>query len=218
MLVVEILLELGLPPDGFDELIELLRLGWEPFLTDADLEAGLDAIELLASFRANASRTLDLFANPILSRIGPHNARRIPETTLEVAADLASEFGLALELPQKTMATGTRDLQAPRPLEGTVVVLYSLMSNALDRAAAILERRHSGLAVVTLSDHVATDRLRNAARTADLVIVMDRAAKHAATDAVRVARGNRALRYATGKGSVSLVAAAEEGLDAIGLL
>jgi hypothetical protein len=215
LLVVEILLDVGLPPDIFNELVELLRLGWDPFLTDAAVELGLDAIELLAAHQADASAALESFARPLLARIGPHNARRLPQAALEVAAHLAAEFGLGLEVPRPERPAGEDHPASWRVTEGTVVALYSLMETAAERAAVILRRRHPGLVVVTLAEHVASDRLRGAARTADLVVVMDRAAKHAATDALRMARGHRPLRYAAGQGSTSLITATEDGLNEI---
>jgi hypothetical protein len=216
LMMVEILLGLGISPDKFDESVELLRLGWAAFLTDADLESGLDAIELLGPYRPDGSVTLDLFAGPILARIGMHNARRVSAAALAVAQELASEFGFEIVLPSsQTLAGDDAEGVFGRVAEGTVVALYSLMEGARERAAAILEQRHPGLTVVTLADHVASEQLSAVARTADLVVVMDRAAKHAATQALHAARGNRPIAYAAGKGSTSLIAAVEKGLEAI---
>ena len=212
MFLAEILLEFGVAPARFDELVELLRLGWDPFLTDADIEVGLDAIELLAPYRSTASAALDSFARPLLARIGPHNVHRIPDAALEVAADLAREFGIGMEVARPDSPDHADGRVSPNSLDGTVLALYSLMEGAMERAAGVLRRRHPGLVVVTLAEHVASDELRGVARTADLVVVMDRAAKHAATDALRLARGSRPLRFAAGKGSTSLIVAAEEGL------
>ncbi len=60
------------------------------------------------------------------------------------------------------------------------------------------------------TDHskVATGPLQSLVQRVDLMVVADRAAKHAATDAIRSARGSRPLIYAAGKGSSSLVRAA----------
>jgi hypothetical protein len=46
-------------------------------------------------------------------------------------------------------------------------------------------------------------------------VIADRAAAHAATDAIRAARGRRPIRYAHGKGTVSLVQAVLAGFDDI---
>lgn len=66
-------LSTGVSPAVFDELVENLRAGWTPFLTNADLPLGLEAIEVLAAAQPQTAAALEAFATPILSRIGPHN-------------------------------------------------------------------------------------------------------------------------------------------------
>jgi hypothetical protein len=95
---------------------------------------------------------------------------------------------------------------------GLTIALYSLEENALARATKILKQRHPGLAFLTASDHVASDNLKLAAQTADLFVIVDRAAKHAATDAIKAERRDGATRYATGKGSTSLIETVEAWL------
>ena len=75
-----------------------------PFLTDADLPLGLEAIEVLAAAQPETAVALQAFATPILSRIGPHNARRIDAALLETARMLAPDFGLELPVPAGTDA------------------------------------------------------------------------------------------------------------------
>ena len=209
--LVDDVLAAGLPAAAFEELVELLRAGWDPFLTDADLTVGLDAIELLLAYRPDGSGALDAFAVPLLARIGPHNVRRLPAAALEVAAELAPLFGMQVSVPVEDVAVDP-DSDLPKVPPGTVVALYSLMEQAAERAAGILRRRHPGLGVVILADHVASDRLRSIARSADLLVVVDRAAKHAATEAMKAARGSGLTRYAAGKGATSLIEAAEAGI------
>jgi hypothetical protein len=93
------------------------------------------------------------------------------------------------------------------------VAIYSLMESAARRAASIIERRHPGIRVETLSAKVATDSLRSAAQSADLLVIADKAATHAATDALKATRGGRVIAYARGKGTASLVEAIESGLQ-----
>jgi hypothetical protein len=62
---------------------------------------------------------------------------------------------------------------------------------------------------------VASDALRYPARHADVLVIADRAAAHAATDAIRAARGRRRHQYARGKGTVSPVEAALAGFGGI---
>jgi hypothetical protein len=204
------LVDLGLGVQGFDEVVELVRAGWDPFLTDADLPIGLDLLEHLLAHRAGGTDRLDKFAVPMLSRIGAHNAARIPSAALAVATDLAPSFGLTVTVPQPPPAAADELPATVSP--GTRIGLYSLQDQALDRAARILRQRHPGLDVLVRADHVATDALRAAARTVDLFVVMDRAAAHAATTALKAERPSAPIRYAAGKGSTSMIEAAEAWL------
>ncbi|MEU4368892.1 protein DpdD [Micromonospora chersina] len=200
------LVDLGLGVQTYDEVVELIRAGWDPFLTDADLPLGLDLLEHLLAHRVDVTDGLDRLAIPILSRIGAHNAGRVPPAALAVAVDLAPSFGLTIAVPPPPEAVGEQS-RTSRP--GTRIGLYSLQEQALDRAARILRERHPGLEVVVCADHVATDQLRAAARNVDLFVVMDRAAAHAATNALKAERGTAPVRYAAGKGSTSMIEAAE---------
>jgi len=203
------LVELGLGVHTFDEVVELIRAGWDPFLTDADLPIGLDLLEQLIAHRTDDTHSLDKFAVPMLSRIGPHNVRRIPSAALAVAVDIAPSFGLTVEVPSPE-ATAVKPPEAIRP--GARIALYSLHEQALSRAAKILRERHPGLEIHVSADHMSTEALRAIARTADLFVVMDRAAAHAATNAIKAERPTATIRYAAGKGSTSMIEAAETWL------
>lgn len=89
------------------------------------------------------------------------------------------------------------------------VALYSLDSRALQRAKQVLESTAPGLKVQVTDAKVSTDLLVATVKSADLVVVAYRSAKHAATDAIRAARSGD-LVYAEGKGSSSLVRAVFE--------
>jgi hypothetical protein len=144
----------------------------------------------------------------MLSRIGGHNAARLPSAALAVAVDLAPTFGLTIDLPAAD-ATAVAAVIGPTGLK---IALYSLEEPALARATKILQQRHPGLEFLVASDHAASDTLKVAARTADLFVVVDRAAKHAATDAIKAARPTAPIRYAAGKGSTSLIETVEKWL------
>ncbi|MBW4717523.1 protein DpdD [Saccharothrix obliqua] len=205
-------LDNGLNPVQYRELVENLNAGWGPFLTDADVALGLEAIEVLAASRPDGEAVLDSFATLILSRIGTHNAHRIEPASLETAVLLSGEFGLHLTgLPDHTVTAVDQDAGSAFPPGGSVAI-YSLMEPAARRAATILARRHPGLRVETLAAKVATEALRTAARNADLLVIADKAAAHAATDALKAARGDKPTEYARGKGTASLVQAVADGL------
>jgi hypothetical protein len=206
-------LSAGVSSTVFSEIAESLRAAWDPFLTDADLPLGLEAIELLAATQPGPDRAVLAFASAILSRIGAHNARRIEAAYLETARALAPEFGLELAIPPEPEETQPAGAGQVRPPDGAFVAIYSLIEPAAIRAAAIIRRWYPAIRVETLAGKVANDALRSAAKNADVLVIADRAAAHAATDAVKAARGGRPICYATGKGTASLINAVLKGFD-----
>ncbi|MFI6603538.1 protein DpdD [Nonomuraea sp. NPDC050536] len=205
----------GVSPAIFDELVESLRAGWTPFLTDANLSLGLEAIEMLVAARPDTAMALQTFATQILSRIGPHNARRIDAILLETARMLASDFELELAIPSKPIGQTPNTAVQVSPPDGSFVAIYSLVESAANRAAAIVRHWYPDIHVETFADTVASAALRNAAKQADILVIADRAATHSATDALKKARGRKPIHYALGKGSASLVEAVLTGFDAI---
>jgi hypothetical protein len=219
-------LEAGLPAADFDEVADNLLAAWAPFLTDADLPLGLEALEILSAYSPTGSTATNPFAAMLLSRIGQHNAHRIDRTALEVCAVLAQEYGLEPawpsadpRAPRDKVDAGTEfaedESDWPTIPDGTYLAIYSLMEPAVRRAVEMLRRRYPKLRTVTLAGKVASDALRDAARDADVMVIADRAATHAATDAIRDARGHGSLHFAMGKGTNSLLTACLEGLKQV---
>jgi hypothetical protein len=206
-------LSAGVSADMFREIAESLRAAWDPFLTDADLPLGLEAIELLAASQPGQRVAEQAFASAILSRIGAHNARRIEAAYLATAEALAPEFGLDLAILSEPQDTLSARAGQARPPDGTFVAIYSLMEPAASRAADVISRWYPEIRVETLAGKVASDALRYAAKNADVLVIADRAAAHAATDALKAARGGSPIRYAEGKGTASLIKAVLKGFE-----
>jgi hypothetical protein len=206
-------LSAGVSAAVFREIAESLRAAWDPFLTDADLALGLEAIELLAASQPGQSVAERAFASAILSRIGPHNARRIEAAYLATAQTLAPEFGLDLAIPSEPQDTLSAGADQALPPDGTFVAIYSLMEPAATRAADVISRWYPEIRVETLAGKVASDALRYAGKNADVLVIADRAAAHAATDALKAARGGSPICYAEGKGTASLIKAVLKGFD-----
>lgn len=207
------LFDAGLGIEQFRHVVELLEAGWEPFFTDTDLPLGVDLLELLVTSQPNADSSLSPFALPLLSRIGRHNIGRLPAAAVAVAVDLSATVGIELSVDidePMELTPGAAELTAS-------VALYSLMEPALARAARVLRSRFPHVNVTTHSDHVLTESLKHSARNADLVVIMDRAATHAATIGIKEARGAKTIQYALGKGSTSLIEATVAALAALSL-
>jgi len=208
--VIDLTLDLlarGLSADQFSEVVEYLRACWDPFLSDAYAAMSIDVIENLLYFSPSGTQPVLQFALPILSRMGPHNARRIGRTTFDVARALATECGLELEVLQQSPV-----VESPVEVPAAKVLIYSLMTTASARAAMILASRYPQLEIETRDDHVGTERLRQLVRRSDVVVITDRAAKHPATEAIRTELGGREPVFAMGRGSSSIVEAAEGAL------
>lgn len=201
------ILRRGLSEEEFVEVVEFLRSCWDPFLTDHDAVVGIEVVENLLSFTPGGPGLVSPFALPVLSRIGPHNAHRLGANLLNVASSLAKEC--SLEIQEMPWSETAKDF--PNRKKQTVLI-YSLLSRSSERAAEILSEKHPYLTIVTNDDHVATNRLRQNVRSANIVVITDRAAKHAATDAIRVEVGDRRLTYAMGRGSSSIIDAVEAEL------
>lgn len=200
----------GVTPDDFKELIEILRAGWTPFITDIDTAMGVELIESLLSFCPGSSDLVLPFAQAILVRIGHHNARRVGLEVFDVARLLSGELGIASgdeglpdESPQEATDTS--------PLRGRVLV-YSLMRDVADRAKELLSQRHPHVTFEVNDDRVSTKRLRAAVRGADVVVIVDRAAKHAATRGIIEALNGRSPVYSLGRGAASIMRAVEAQL------
>lgn len=214
IVLLDRLLADGISVQTYDHVVDLLRAAWQPFLTDADLPMALEAIESLAANKPDSTSSLDEFALPILARIGEHSVRRLPSMELATAAMLASEFGLELGItPVMLEAAVDEPTQQATPPEGTFIALYSLMESAANRAMRVLRTRYPNIRVEVYSGKVASSALRNAGMSADILVVADRAAAHAATQALTESRGGKHIDYARGKGTMSLLDAVDRGLQ-----
>jgi hypothetical protein len=214
LILLDRLLAEGISVSSYDHIIDLLRAAWQPFLTDADLPMALETIESLAANKPDSTSSLDFFALPILARIGEHNVRRLPSMELATAEMLASEFGLELGLPSEVLEATIEDRAGQfSPPEGIFIAIYSLMESAANRAMRILRERYPNIRVEVYSGKVASSSLRNAGLSADILVVADRAAAHAATQALTESRAGKHIDYARGKGTMSLLDAADRGLQ-----
>ncbi len=211
------LLDDGVGLARFRDIVDLVNNAWKPLLTDADLELGLDTVELLSAYEPDGIAEVAKFAGPLLSRIGPHNAARVSPAALAVASALAPGFGFQIEVPSPE-ASDESPTQAPKLKRPITIAIYSLLEGSARRAARLLEAQFSGLEAVTLSDHVATPKMEAAAQSCNVLVIVDRAAKHAATDALKVTRGSRPLTYAKGKGSTSIIEAAGSAIQQLNLI
>jgi len=95
-------------------------------------------------------------------------------------------------------------------LSGLLIGLYTLTEQAAQRARATLIEMFPGVRVETNADQVATTRLTNLAKTADIFVFAWKSSSHQAYYCVKDAMKPREPLMPTGKGTASLVRAVIE--------
>jgi hypothetical protein len=138
-------------------------------------------------------------------------AHRLEPDQLAFARQLSDE--LALELPWPDDEVDDTSSGATGTLPGLTVLLYSLDQGALARASAALERFTSRLKIHQSHDYVGSPQLKSRTRSADVVVIATRCAKHAATGFIRAnTKRGTVIVEADGAGSASLLRAAFQGV------
>ena len=167
----------------------------------------LEVIESFMRSPAPDAAIREQLVHSLLSRLSPIRARL---TFMQEAAveSLSKEFDWKFSsIPGKKEPNG--DGLVSR-LSGQSIAIYSLVENASRQAKLALESLSRDIDVQCSSDPVGTSQLKAFATNSDLFVIAWAAAKHAATDFIRVHRGSRPLVYAEGKGVSSLLRAIED--------
>jgi hypothetical protein len=203
----------GLDAARYGFVLDNLEERWRTARSPAAIPWAVDLIEVVIDHPCPDRVRRTAFVATLL-QTSAESISRIPTDMRDLLGRLATELNLEHLLP--TVREGLAAADVPtREVRGIVVGLYSLTESALQRAHDYLIRRWPGMEVVTRADHVASDELMNLARTADLMVVATRSAKHAATGFISDHRPPRLpTRYARGKGSASLVREVDEWLTA----
>jgi hypothetical protein len=184
--LLELLLDQGLPLDAVDDALDLL-----------------EALVLVAPGRASTVRVASLVRGGL-----QRWWERLALTQVELFNQLSRELGSGAALPLPESEEQDDDEPAGlRRLAGKAVALYSLNERALARVASILKATVSDVRVATFDDKVGgSHALREAARTADVFVIVTGAAKHAATGFIEANRGTGLTTLRThGKGSASML-------------
>jgi hypothetical protein len=176
----------------------------------------VDVVGLLLTSPAPSEDDREAALRGIVAPLLPDAARSRPLVPSEVWAELVELLegrqGLEELLGALRGAAQPQEDDADlfAALQGRSVLLHTLIAAASERARTYLQARVE--ATVWADDSkVASNRLRDRARRAAIVVVASKAAKHAAYDAIKAEAGER-LHYANGKGWSSLVTAVRQSL------
>jgi hypothetical protein len=196
----------------YERILKDLADLWSIVQSPAYFEWVIQALDLLAFLPCRSSKARDQIAFAMFATVRAHE-RRVDPALAETLNDLARELGLPREIlmPEAVAEPGVQD--PLKSLAGKHVAIYTLTESAGARAKEfLLKSAHARVEI--LSDKVATEALRVAAKEADIFVMVTRSAKHAATDCIRA---NRVVGFplvtTTGKGSSSILYALRRHLE-----
>ncbi|MFH9662322.1 protein DpdD [Streptomyces sp. NPDC017248] len=138
--------------------------------------------------------------------------QRLDAADLAFAKRLSQELGI--EFAWESPAGDEADDELATALPPLTLLLYSLDESVLARCQEEVKQLAPAVKVVTASDHVGSPQLRQKARSADVIVLATRCAKHAATGFIDQNAETKHIGYANGSGSASLLRAAIDTLRA----
>lgn len=205
------LLELGPTPQGYRRLLaDLLEIAGDA----AGVRTAYWLIELLETTVAQPAadqEARDQFWQGALARLAPI-VRQLSVLQRLSLRRLAQSTGWSgtFEDPVEAPGYSETDAGLTARLAGKIVAIYTLTESAAVQAAEVLRQIAPTVDVRVNSEFDNSRTLRSLAENADLFVLVAASATHAATDAIRMRRGDAPLVYAAGKGSISILRAVEE--------
>jgi hypothetical protein len=206
---------LSASPSAYATTLDVIARTLEQADTPGMIRLVADALEMLVvtpcasqeDRRATATR---------LASAAARRWMRVDEVDRTLVRQLCTELGVGELVPIETEGTtiGGKAGSAWQGLAGQQIAFYSLDKGALARASSVLRDACPSARLKTFSELTASDPMRDASRTVDLFVIATRSATHAATGAImQHRRAGKAVEYARGKGSSSLLDAVRRWLE-----
>ncbi|HVY88818.1 MAG TPA: protein DpdD [Hyphomonadaceae bacterium] len=205
------MLTIGPPPAAYGRLLsDLLEFSGQ----GAGLRTAYWLMELLeetVASNAPDQQARDRFWQDTVSRLIPIGPQLSPLQRSSLTR-LAAALGWEGRLPDvlSVAPDAAQDAVLARRLAGKMVAVYTLTESAGAQASETLKALAPEVDIRINSDHGGTRPLRALAENADLFVVVAASATHAATDFIRMKRGDRPLVYTAGRGAISILRAVEE--------
>jgi len=192
--LAEAILECALSTDAqsneFEDLLETLEAAWNHVAAPRHLDWALNVLDILIAFNVKQHAPVDRFFLQVTNGFREWS-RRIRVDQWVMIEQLARDIGLADTLtgiqPDHDDSAGTAQSLADR-LAGQTVAIYTLTERIGRRAADIISSQFHDVRIQLAHDKVASDRLEQLSRNADVFIVNTWDAKHAATNAIQANR------------------------------
>lgn len=204
----------GAPPAGdYSEVLDLLADYSGRWAVAGNALAALDMVDDVAHGPVSDLDARLRFALSVLEPLSRHR-RRLPPELRWLGEQIASLLAISLDF-QVAAPVGAASEEVRKATAGSVL-LYSLDEGVLQRTAERLKELFPQVTIQLSNDRVGSTQLRSHARGADVIALATRCAKHAATGFIRDHANERAVIVeADGAGSVSLIRAVVDGLEAM---
>jgi len=168
-----------------------------------NIDWALNAAEMLAVHATpdNESRLRFFMSVVDMARSYAH---RLSAVQFEILSVLAKDFSC----PELMGAFTPQNISVPEQIRNEfagLIGIYTLTESAGIRAQQFLKKILPQARVEVNADHVATEKLKNLAKNADIFVFAWRSSKHQAYYAAKDSRGSRQTLLPLGKGSASIL-------------
>lgn len=208
--LVEIALRAAPSAQTYAELLDEIGAYRSRWVSPERAAIALDFVDRLFLAACPDQQARTTLAYDLLEPLWRHQGR-LNEADLAFAKRLSEE----MDVPFSWQERAASDDDQESPLSGIApmkVLLYSLDEAVLTRCAEEIKQMAPAVDAARSSDHVGSAQLRQKARSADLVVIATRCAKHAATGFITQHARTQHIFYADGSGSASMLRAAVTGL------
>lgn len=205
-----VVLELGLTPSGYSDLLDETEELWKNRLAPSNLDPALDLLDVLLLYPVHNSERRLALAQVVLSRIPLWiTNNHIEPETWRLCQQLAADYGLSELLSGVQLRSQDgEDQEQDDPLlslAGKTVAIYTLSPNVANRARDIITNR-CGCEIKLNDDLVGTTELAHLAKNSDVFVMVTASAKHAATEFIEANRLDKnTLLRVHARGSSSIV-------------
>ncbi|MCX4666515.1 protein DpdD [Streptomyces sp. NBC_01381] len=208
--LTEIALRTGPSAHTYAELLDEIGAYSSRWVSPERASIALDFVDRLFLVACPDEDARTKLACNLLEPLCRHQGR-LNEADLAFAKRLSGELGVGFSWQERAGTDDERELSLS-DLPPMKVLLYSLDDAVLTRCAEEIKHLAPAVDAAKASDYVGSTQLRQKARSADLIVIATRCAKHAATGYITQHARTEHIHYADGSGSASMLRAAVAGL------
>ena len=203
--VMQALISLGPSKEEYAEAVDAYKEILAANNAPGNVDWALNAAEMLVMHASTDHESRLRFFMTVVE-LARSCAHRLGVVQYKILSLLAKDFGcsdLLSAFPPRE--SGSQELTPKTDFTG-LIGIYTLTEPAGQRAKDFLQDLLPQARVEVNADHVATDRLKNLAATADIFVFAWKSSKHQAFFAAKESRSPKKILLPLGKGSASILA------------